>query len=911
MSESIFISNQNDTPAHTLPQRDKKPLAVREPSAIIKPPTAKGLSANEKPSINKTSVINAIANNNCFHCGLDIPAYSKFYITVNTERHQVCCPGCMAAVEFIQQQGLSDFYQHRGEQLPFIAARKVSDIQDGSPWQDYDKATISTRYIRLDNSKNRVQTSIYIQGMYCSSCAWLIDRALRSLAPDIAINLNPNTRRLNLEWSLESTDQAAPSASSVKVKFSDILSTIASLGYQPRPIEYHSQSSDETHHKLDAYEHENHAALKRLAVAGFGMMQVMTYAIGLYFGDFQGIDPQLRHFLNSISLLLATWVVFYAGYPFFRHAWFDLRNRHLGMDVPVAIAIGGAYSASVVSVLSGSDKNIYFDSAVMFVFFLSLGRFLEMRARYQSGSDEDALRQMLPPLITVERQQDHQWNTLAIEPQQIQRQDRIKLNVGETIPFDGKVLSGSARVDQSFLTGEAKPILVETKDNVTAGSIIRSGHLFLSATHNWQNSTIASIKRLLDKTQAGQPQQLLLADKLVRYFIGTLLVLATVTAFFWVGYQPERAFAVTLAVLVASCPCAFALATPVVTTVASHVLSKQGILLANYTALDKLLTVNHWCFDKTGTLSQGQMSLEKIITYNEADVQDCLQLIAALERNVDHVLSAALTQTPTSFVAKNVFHSNGNGLCGTIDGTNYYLGKSDWVYTNAQIKTLQPEEHSDRRYTRVTLAREGLLLADVYLRDQIRNDAEPFMYWLKAQSSVGMSVLSGDRQSVVDDFCDELPLVDALGDLLPNDKLKQIAKMQQDGAIIAMVGDGINDAPVLSQADVSIAMANGSELSQSQADIIVLGGRLSNLQSAIQIAQKAQRIIKQNFFWAIAYNLTVLPLAMSGMLAPWLAAIGMSLSSLLVVLNGRRLKRQNNQRTIDTRQEYSNHCYFL
>lgn len=784
----------------------------------------------------------------------------------------MCCLGCLAAADFIQQNGMGDFYQHRGGQLPESAVS--GQYGDSNSWQYYDQPEVRLQYQKEQDGEACAR--IYVQGMYCNSCSWLIDSSLSKLPGVERVQLNPDTHQVQLFWQSDES------------RLSDILSTISRLGYQPRPL-----NDSET--GVDKRESENRQSLKRLAVAGFGMMQVMTYAIGVYLGDYQGMDEGIRQFLNLVSMLVATVVVFYAGAPFFKHAWFDLRNRHLGMDVPVALAIGGAYTASVWQLLI--EKNIaaevYFDSAVMFVFFLSLGRFLEMRARYSAASSADALRQLLPPLVTVWRNGE----SLVISPQQLEKGDEVDVLAGETVPCDGRVISGEAQLDESLLTGEARSVAYAQDDLVTGGTKLQSGSLRLVVTQAWEQSAVASIKQLLDRAQSHRPERVRFADQMARYFVTVLLLVAVAVGVFWYVVAPDRVFSIVLSVLIASCPCAFSLATPAVLTVASHFLSRHGVLLSNSDACETLLTVNHWCFDKTGTLSTAELVVEHVDVFADKSADEYLEILSAIEQHSDHVLASALTR-PTKLKATDVQSVHGSGIYGSIDNTQYFAGNASWIAEACEISEMPDlqDQHSV-----VVLAQQGKVLATVYLSDRVRRDAAGVLSTLKKtgkptsdERKVGdiqISLLSGDRQSVVTRFAQNLPIDKAIGDLLPADKVSYLQKLQASGQKVAMVGDGVNDAPVLGQADVSIAMASGSQLSQSQADIILLGGRLQGLSTAQQVAKRAQQVIRQNLSWAVMYNLTVLPLAATGLLAPWMAAIGMSLSSLAVVLNARRLNR--------------------
>jgi Cu2+-exporting ATPase len=432
----------------------------------------------------------------------------------------------------------------------------------------------------------------------------------------------------------------------------------------------------------------------------------------------------------------------------------------------------------------------------------------------------------------------------------------------------------------------------------------------LVVTQAWEQSAVASIKQLLDRAQSHRPERVRFADQMARYFVTVLLVVAVAVGVFWYVVAPDRVFSIVLSVLIASCPCAFSLATPAVLTVASHFLSRHGVLLSNADACESLLRVNHWCFDKTGTLSTAELVVEHVDVFDYQSIdqsvvqeshqvvvqteQGCLEILSAIEQHSDHVLAGALTCL-TRLKATDVQSVHGSGVYGTIDGKQYFAGNATWIAEACEIINMPAlqDEHSI-----VVLAEQGKVLAAVYLSDRVRRDAATVLNGLKqfpiqtsSEQAIQISLLSGDRQAVVSRFAQNLAIDTAKGDLLPADKVAYLQNLQAAGQQVAMVGDGVNDAPVLGQANVSIAMASGSQLSQSQADIILLGGRLKGLNIAQQVAKRAQQVIRQNLSWAVMYNLTVLPLAASGLLAPWMAAIGMSLSSLAVVLNARRLNR--------------------
>lgn len=814
----------------------------------------------------------------CFHCLESTPKFSRIYAQVDGQQHAMCCYGCKAAAEYIDGQSLSDFYVHREQSGPnrFFAsvAGKGDSTAIKNQWDYLDNESSSTDYMWADQRGRRC-IDLSVSGLYCSSCSWLIEKALSQISSAIEVRVQLDAKRVSVM-----IDQQNGA-----VAMSRVLQVISSLGYTPTPL-----SIQKKHHGLETQRLlENQQSIKRILVAGLGMMQVMTYAVGLYLGELQGMETEQHRFLTLVSMLVATVVVFYSGKPFFINALNDLSNRHFGMDVPIAFAIAGAYFPSVYDALLGTGQNIYFDSAVMFIFFLLIGRYLEMRARHRLSDAPDALMRLLPSRINIQRFSGSELITHNIKPYEVQVADQLVLNAGSVVPFDANIVGGEANMDESLLTGEVNPVKKSAGGSLLAGSKIVSGVLSVEASCTWNESSIVKIETLLNQGNAQQSSRQSGLQRFSQVFVLTVLLLTGVVGIFWWAYDSSRVFEIVLAMLIASCPCAFALAIPVGATAASNALRKQGVLLANSDILRKLSSITAWCFDKTGTLTKGEMALEHVVPLSSLSEIECVDIAAALESGSRHSLARAFINIETSLMANDVIETAGNGVEGVVNGKHYCLGKRSWVLKQIDLQENITLPDFDAHCSEMLLASNNDVLALIFVSDQLRTGTKEAVSFLKARGKQ-LSILSGDTPLAVQTMAESLAIENALGGMLPEQKMQHIACDQAAKKMVAMVGDGLNDAPVMGQADVSIALASGSELTQSQADVILINGGLGKLVSLHYIAQLSNKITKQNLSWALAYNVIVLPLAALGYLSPWMAALGMSSSSLLVVLNALRIR---------------------
>jgi len=786
----------------------------------------------------------------CFHCALPNPKGSDFTLEIDGVLQSVCCPGCKAVAELIRDSGLSTYYLMRDAPQP--GSGKPPEEQ--AEWQIFNSDDMLYAFAELDQST--AETTIYVGGMYCSACSWLIETSLAKIPGVESVDVNPMTHRVRVRWSYDGTG------------LGDLLAALSNLGYRPQPLAADDSARPEVA--------EQRTALKRLLVASLGMMQVMMFAVGLYAGDFSGIDEDMRHFLRLVSFFVTTPVVFYAARPFFAAAWRGLIARLPGMDLPVSIAIGAAYAASVYATFT-KGPSVWFDSVAMFVFFLTLGRYLEMRARHRAIDHGAALSQIIPN--TAALLVDGLRTVVPVA--QIAKDDIVLIRAGDPVPADGVIVAGTTSVDEAMLTGEAEPQARSVGEQLAAGSINLDAQVEMRVHATGGDTTLGTISRLSERARFARPAFVRIADRMASYVVIALLLVATLVALYWYVTAPERAFVITLSVLVVTCPCALSLATPAAFATAGSRFSELQLLVINGDAIEVLARATHMVFDKTGTLTAGKPRIESIKVYDDNySEEDCLRIAAALEQASSHPIAHAFRSDralpvvvePTVHIAK--------GVSGTIDGQLWHIGRASFAFADGAETT--PEA--------IVLGINGHRVAEFTVRDALRPDAHEAIKSLKSMG-IGLSLASGDNERSVAAVANTLGISDVHFNCTPGEKLEIIESLQSSGERVVMVGDGINDAPVLAGADTSIAPAHGALLAQTSADVIMLGESLHPLVTAVAMSRKTLSIVRQNLIWAVVYNATALPLAVVGLVPPWLAAIGMSASSLVVVLNALRLNR--------------------
>lgn len=791
----------------------------------------------------------------CFHCGEPVPANSGYALEIKGIIRPMCCPGCQAVAETIMECGLASYYDHR------TAPGTKGDLvpEELAALTHYDLAEVQQDFVTDSGTLREIQLTV--EGLTCAACAWLIERHLMTLTGLRYINVNTTTHRARIKWDPE------------LLSLSDILKGFAQIGYRAYPFQTHQQEA--------LYAKEVRSYMFRLALAGLGSMQVMMCAVALYMDLFISVEDEFMVYFKWISLLLSTPIMIYSAQPFYVGAWRSLKQGHLSMDVSVSLALIGAFIASMWATVFNTGE-VYYDSITMFVFFLLLGRFLELRARRKASESSSNLARLVPIMATrIDDEGEHE-----VAAKTLQVGDRVRVLAGATLPADGIIVEGQASLNESMLTGEQLPLLKQRGDQVYAGTINTDAPLQIRVSHRIEESRIAQIMRLQDHALDDKPAIAQMADQLSRHFILVLLIIAAAVWTFWHFHQPDQAFWVTLAVLVATCPCALSLATPTALTSATANLTRNGILLRRGHVLDVLTKANRIVMDKTGTLTTGEISLTGTTTLAEMDETHCLAIARAMEAQSEHPIARAF-RLPTDSIsvlpsAREITPVIGHGITALVDGVRYRIGSARWL-------GLGPAQEHGRGLA-IYLADEQQVLARFNLEDTLRPDARALIAAFKA-AGLQTTVLTGDSSLQADEIARELGVDELVKGVSPDGKLAYLKAREAQGDISIMVGDGINDAPVLAGAHASFAMAGGTDLAKNSADAILLADDLSRLLEARVLAMRTRKIIIENFAWSIGYNLLVLPLAACGWLPPYLAAAGMSLSSLIVVTNSMRLNR--------------------
>ena len=794
----------------------------------------------------------------CAHCGETTP--TPLRRVVDGASRLYCCRGCAGAAEWIADAGFGDYYRWRSAPGP-----RVGDSDD---YRDWDRDEVLDAHGAPVPGGRTIQFAL--GGMHCAACAWLVDKALRRECGVLDVRANAVDGRLRLAW-----DPA-------EVALSTLLQRVARLGYRPA---LPASPGDDA-----ARRRQRRRELVALAVAGFGTLQAMMFSEALYLDASGSMPVATRDAFRWVTAALSAPVVFFAGAPFLRGAWNELRLRSAGMDTLVGSGILLAWLGSVVETLRGGPQ-VWFDAAVMFVLFLLAARFIESRLREANGARLDALAGAQP--ATAWRLRD--GALASIPARELAEGDLVQVGTGHALPCDGVVDGDEAWIDEALLTGESTPRRRQRGDRVLAGSHVQAGTLRLRATAVGAGTTISQMARQVAHAREQRPALADWAEATSRRVVGATLLLALGVAIAWSLVDPSRAFPATLAVLVATCPCALALAVPAAIARAQSRLLASGVLALSADALPRLAAIDTVAFDKTGTLTQGEPQLLGVRCFGTLDADAARDVAARLEAGVAHPLAKAFGVARGPAAVGAVLQP-GDGVEATLDGARWRLGRRAFAEGARPAPTTSAAAHGDGVDDpddgTLWLTRDGRLEARFEVDDAPRDDAAAAVAALR-EGGLRLTILSGDAPVRVAALGARVGIAsgEAHGGLRPDGKLATVRALQDDGRRVLMVGDGVNDAAVLASADVAVAMGGGAAMAQREADIVLLGERLSPLVGAWRIARQTQAIVRQNIGWAIAYNLLVLPLAALGIVGPGLAALGMALSSLAVTANAWRIGR--------------------
>ena len=809
--------------------------------------------------------MNQSAALSCYHCSSLILPGDLIEAEFGGITRAFCCPGCMAIAQTIHGEGLEVFYARR-VQSSDKPAEYLAHHEIPEKLKPYDDPSLLGRFTRPHGEAGDLETTLRLEKIRCAACVWLCEQHLRKIKGVKEVQINYVTQKVIVRFSPDKTSLAR------------LLFEIERIGYEAWPFEP-SLSADRA-------KKERRQLLTRLGVAMLGMMQVMMYAWPTYVGA--DITPEFDVLLGWTSWALTVPVMVYSAGPIFQAAWRSVesfKQTHLlGMDVPIALALALAFIAGTINLIKGSGQS-YFDSITMFVAFILAARYVELLARQDAQGGAEALAKQLPAacerLIDYPNSQDIQMVPVVnCNPGEV-----LRVSPGEVVPADGILIENPSALDESLLTGESKPVEKQLGDRVYAGTHNILNPLLMRIEAVGQSTRIAGIASMLDQALLAKPVMVSLAEKWAAYFVAFLLLSAFISSAIWLYFDPSRAWTVLVSVLVASCPCALSLAVPTAMAAAQGAVTKLGLLIVRGHVMEGLVKATDLVLDKTGTLTMGEPVLQDI-TYLRSDYcrKDALALAAALEFGQRHPLALSLLRAAEieGLTLPSLPDPVNNQLGKGLSSGAYRLGSAAWLGVEQGGRVGQ--------FGQVHLQDAKGLVASFIFLDTPRPGLEKFLKAVKSRN-IAVHLVSGDDPATVAWWANHVGIDSFQGGCTPEDKYAYIERLQNQGRFVWAIGDGVNDAPLLARADISIAVGAGAPLAAAGADAILTTVSLESLGKTLRLADKTQVIIKENLLWALIYNLLAIPAAMMGLVNPWVAGIGMSLSSLAVTLNAWRLRK--------------------
>jgi len=794
----------------------------------------------------------------CTHCNLEF-SEDMMIKEFNSDKNKnlyFCCKGCQGVYHLLESEGLGSFYNKLGDTELEPANIINSDLEK------FDLDGFRNKYIKELNNE-LFEINLIIEGIHCSACVWLNEKVLHKKDGVFEATINYTNNKAKIVWDNKI------------IKLSEIIETIQSIGYNAYPYDPKLQEDRAIKTKKDYY--------SRILVAVFGTMNIMWIAIAHYAGYFTGMQQSFKDILNVAEFILATPVLFYSGWIFFKGAYYGYKNRVVNMDTLVA---SGAISAYIYSIYAMTTQRgeVYFDSVVMIITFVLVGKYLEVLSKKSAVDTLDTIMGTTPTEVTVIK--DDIKSIIGIE--NIAIGDIIELKAGEKIVIDGIIIKGSASFDESSLTGESEPIYKREGDNILSGSICLDSMIRYQATHNSSNSLLASIVNLLEESITKKPKIEQLANTVSGYFSTTILLIAIFTFIGWylIDGSFERALIISISVIVIACPCALGLATPMSTLVGISLSAKNNILFKEATFLETMAKSNILALDKTGTITEGKPS---VVSANIKDFD--INILYSLVSTSNHPISKGIVSyLNLNYDNLSLVDIEDNK---SIEAKGISAKYNNHIILGGNLSFMQDNNISIDMNTENSIflfAIENNILASFELTDTIKDGAKETISNIK-KLGVRVVMLTGDNENSANRVAKEVAIKEVYSKLLPQDKSHRIEEFHKNGDIVVMVGDGINDAIALAQSDIAIAMGNGADVAINISDVVLIDDKIDSIYKAYKISKRTFRAVKENLSFSILYNIIAVPLAVFGFVNPLISALSMSLSSLVVVANSLRIKK--------------------
>lgn len=807
-------------------------------------------------------------NRKCAHCQLDVKENSAIKIEKDGETLYFCCHGCMSVYGLIHDAGLDSFYIRR------------TDWKEGG----VDSARVSDELFEDDFKEDNEECSldVVLSGVRCSSCIWLVENFFRKDENISYVRVNYATHKAKVRWKKGT------------LSLNDMLEKFRSLGYPPMPVGKGGRNT--------VLEEERKDYFYRFSIGSFFAMNVMLYTFAMYAGYFQGMEEGLNKFFKLLSWALATPVMFYSGWPFIVNSLKSVRNRVLNMDVLVFLGSFSSYVYSVGAVFS--EREVYFDTTCMIITLILLGRFIETGAKLRHSGAVTRLLSYQPQTVRIIRDFDHAAYTAGkLEPvlvpvRSVKTGDFLEVLPGSSVPADGRVVCGESEVDESMLTGESSPVFKTENTEVFAGTSNLNGTLVIECAQAGSGTVLSRIVKAVEEAQAEKAPIQNLADSIVGWFVPVIITIASVTFIWWYFATGNGLTGLmnAVSVLVIACPCALGLATPLAVMIATTKTASFGALVRSGEVMETLSRINCWCFDKTGTITRGEMKVADIYDLGSGRT---LELAASVERYSSHLISKAVTDyyDGTFLPAENFREIPGNGVEADINGRKVRAGKLKFIEEHAEVTHEMREQHdyfTAKGHTVAAVSEERELIGFILLSDSVREEAGYTLGELVRRGN-RVLILTGDSRKAADKLVSTIGIegIECCAEVTPFEKAETVRKLKGEGLRVAMVGDGINDAPALTEADAGIAMGKGTDIAIESADAVLMRSDLSVILKLNKTAKKTFTVIKENLFWAFSYNFIAIPLAVTGKIHPIFSAAFMAVSSLIVVFNSMRINSKS------------------